>query len=151
MALRADLATCSYPEFKSEMGLPVRISLGYPRYKLNYELESKAKLWALTPRRDYLSAPIDVYNERFTAQLERHGVDGINADVEEVKEMFGAERLVLLCFERLGRHPKTGKLPKSTEGCHRRDFARWYFDKTGDIIPELGSLPEVVEEPDRLL
>ena len=138
--IRDDVATCSYSEFRPDMGLPVRISLGYPQFPLRYEISKTAKLWELTPRKDYLRAPLAVYNEKFHAQLERYGPQLIEDKFLWLKQEHGASRVVLLCFEKLSN-------PKNVEGCHRRDFAAWWLEKTGEVIPELGSMPDTPPEP----
>jgi hypothetical protein len=149
MGQREDLATCSYPEFTTDMGLPVRCSLGFPRYQLTYPID--AWLPELTPKPDYLRAPIDVYNRRFFGQLEEVGIPGFERLFDGLRKRFGdgEDRLVFLCFEQLGDRKKDGRINRSRgEGCHRRGFASWWERKTGQSIPELGALPSKIPPDD---
>jgi hypothetical protein len=154
MAERVDLATCSYPEFTADMGIPVRCSLGYPRYRLSYTIE--ARLPELTPKADYLTASLEVYNRRFFGQLNEVGTMGFEKLFDRLRERYGtgdpedpANRLVFLCFEQLGDRKKDGRLNKSRgDGCHRRGFASWWERETGQQIPEFGALPSKVPPDD---
>ena len=55
-----------------------------------------------------------------------------------ITEQSGDHRLVLLCFE---------DLSKPGEWCHRRIFADWWKDITGDHVRELGPLPRHEQDP----
>jgi rubrerythrin len=46
---------------------------------------------------------------------------------EDVSARHGGERLVLLCFEDV----------LAGESCHRRTFAQWWEEQTGQEVPEL--------------
>jgi hypothetical protein len=107
---------------------PVRISVGNPRFKLPYELVGACKL--LMPTRDMLKLPIDEYRDRFIGILEGHGVSKIREEIERLANEAVDRDLVFLCFE---------KLEKPGEWCHRRMFAEWWVEKTGESIPELHS------------
>ncbi len=129
------IATCSYREFDPAMGIPVRTSLGVPRWTLPYPHDfKKAWVWEITPRRDYLRASDAVYTERFYAQLEEAGVDGIRKKFERISAAMGAGTLVLLCFEDVRA--------KGWHSCHRRMFADWWKESTGEDVPEYGKNPE---------
>lgn len=149
MAVRDDLATCSYPEFTEDMGVPVRCSYGFPRYRLNYQVV--AALPELTPKQDYLFADLAVYNRRFFGQLDAVGPHGFELLFEQLRDRYdvGDRRLVFLCFEQLGDRKKDGRINKSrSEGCHRRGFAAWWQRLTGQTIPELGALPSKIPPDD---
>ena len=68
----------------------------------------------------------EAYTRIYRTQLERIGLEKIQAQLTR-KAREGDKPLVLLCFEKPG------------EFCHRRLFAGWYREKTGQIVPELGS------------
>lgn len=130
-----DLATCSYSEFDPAMGIPVRTSLGVPRWPLPYEHDwKKAQVWEITPRRDYLRASDAEYTRRFYAQLAEAGVAGIQRSFDRVQAAMGPGTLVLLCFENVRA--------KGWHSCHRRMFADWWFSETGQIVEEFGSSPD---------
>lgn len=125
-----DLATCSYSEYRPDMGLGVRISLGTPRWIRREEP------WPYVPQaapsKAYLNVTDEaVFLDRYLAQLRTHGVAGIRERLEEIATRAKADRLVLLCFEKLTKG----------EPCHRRYFASWWYTETGQEIPELGEVP----------
>lgn len=93
------LATCSYREYRHDMGVPVRISLGRPRWWTTPIPES-AFVSQITPRGWYLRSPECDYLAAYTEQLTRYGVDRIEARFSAISVEFG-EPLVLLCFENL--------------------------------------------------
>lgn len=127
------LATCSFPEMRPEFGVGVRISRGFPRYKLKYELEHVCR--TLMPALSYLNvADEKVFITRFEAQLEEAGAKAIGAELKAIAAHTGAGQkknpIVLLCFEQLHRG-----VP-----CHRRYFADWWERQTGRAVPELGAM-----------
>lgn len=127
---RVELATCSYSEFRPDMGLGVRISLGTPRWI------KRAEPWPyvpeLAPGRSYLNvADESVFLDRYLTQMRSNGVAAIRARFDHLAGQHDAQRLVLLCFEKLS----TGKT------CHRRYFASWWHTETGQQVPELGEQP----------
>jgi hypothetical protein len=132
------VVTCSYSEYRPDMGQPVRISLGAPRW-WKEPIPSWSALWSLTPRRDYLYASDEVYIEKYTAQLERHGVPEIVGDFERIAERAQKDTLVLMCFEKLAK-PDGG-------WCHRTLFAVWWLQKTGELLQELGGGPIEGNQP----
>jgi hypothetical protein len=106
---------------------PVRISIGHPRWKLGYELTGACKL--LMPTRDMLKLDEPTYRALYLGMLEKAGVDAIAEDLARLCPA-GAPGLVLLCFE---------DLTKPGEWCHRRIFADFWLEKTGEGVPELGA------------
>jgi hypothetical protein len=130
------LATCSYHEYRPHMGLPVRTSLGAPKYPLDYELPDEAKVWEITPRWSYLRAPFDSYREQYLNQLHAYGVTRIQSRFTQLQHRFQAADLVILCFE-----------SRPDSWCHRRMFAaEFWLPATGEVIPELGHLRPTEED-----
>jgi len=139
------LATCSYTEYRTEMGIPVRFTVGAPRWRLPYTLAGVARL--CTPTRAMLSLPKDAYALAYRRHLAAaegsgRGLDAIAAELvrlavdahlEDRPE--GEQRLVLLCFERLNETAKGG----GENWCHRSMFAAWWTEQTGQEVPELGA------------
>lgn len=121
------LATCSYSEFRPEMGTAVRVSLGRPRWWTT-PMPEAAFVPEITPKRWYLHAPQDEYLTAYDAQLSRYGPETIQARFDAIAAQFG-DPLVLLCFENL----QTGAQ------CHRTDFRLWWLRQTGQDVPELGA------------
>jgi hypothetical protein len=73
-----------------------------------------------------------VFERRYVARLERHGLETIRAQLAELAAEHGADGLVLLCFEDL-----------SIAWCHRRMFASWWERQTGERVLELTADGEV--------
>lgn len=124
------LATCTYQEFTPDMGIPVRTTVGRPRWRLPYELADHAK--TLTPTRDLLKVEAeDAYESGYRALLTTRGTDAIRAELEEIAAQHEAGRpLVLLCFD---------KLSVASTWCHRTHAARYLSEHMGLAIPELGA------------
>lgn len=87
-------------------------------------------LGALTPTRETYALRDDqqAYTRAYLDQLDRIGLEEIQAALELKSGSDGGKPLVLLCFE---------KLEAPGEFCHRRIFAGWYRSKTGQEVPEL--------------
>jgi len=108
--------------------VPVRITLGPPRWKLGYTLNGQIKI--LAPSRWIFAIKDEVeFDEAYRKQLDEHGVDQIAAEIGRVSGAFGDRGLVLLCFEDI---LKLGEM-----SCHRRSFARWWEERTQQTVPEL--------------
>ena len=122
-----DLATCSWRAYRPEMGTAVRITLGKPPGWFRYEWE-EIRLLAPPPRVFRLED-----DREFEAAYEQHlnavGVHRLRRVFERLAEKHGGRPLVLLCFE------------ASPSQCHRGQFARWWWERTGQEVPELGSWP----------
>jgi hypothetical protein len=63
------------------------------------------------------------FERKYRAALDAKGIEYVRARLEEALD--GHEEAILLC------HEKTGKF------CHRRLFAHWWREQTGQEIPEL--------------
>jgi hypothetical protein len=123
------LFTCRYQRFQPDMGLPVRATVGYPRF-VRYELAGHARL--ISPTWPMLTLDYDTYLSRYRLLLGEAGVDAIRGELEAIADDCADPRLVLLCFEDLSQ-PDTW--------CHRRMFAEWWTQQTGEPVPELAEPP----------
>ena len=136
--------TCSYNEYRPEMGVAVRISAGVPSYQIP-EFNPFRHVLAATPTREYLHTDMENYDRHFYAQLDQHGVEAFRADFQRVRKEAGVKKnhpIVLLCFEKLGKLEcnEEHEIETAEEGwCHRRKFASWWKQQTGEDIPELGT------------
>lgn len=119
------LATCSYAEYRPDMGVPVRISLGRPKFM---SIPSNAVCPELQPRGWYFHASDDDFLAAYDAQLSRYGTERLQDRFDAIAAEFG-QPLVLLCFESLA----------SGEWCHRTHFRQFWLRQTGQDIPELGA------------
>ena len=107
--------------------LPVGITLGPPRFRLGYGLA--ARLRELAPA-GYMFEMEDEgeFRRLYRARLHRLTVTRAAALLQEVSDAHGGRPLVLLCFE---------DVTQPGEWCHRRIFAGWWAEKTGEEVPEL--------------
>lgn len=129
------LATCSYSEFRPDMGTAIRTTAGGARW-FSHQLGGHAKL--VTPTRELLAAnlPKDAYEFSYRRMLNDTGIEAIRAELARLAAANGDSRLVLLCFDRMN---------KPENWCHRRMLAAYYLEQTGEAIPELGD--NVFEQP----
>jgi hypothetical protein len=110
----------------------VRTTLGYPRFRLGYRLA--ANLAELAPARSMFGKSEAEFTEIYAALLEeRGGVDYFTRRFAQIADEAGVDQLVLLCFE---------DLRKPGLFCHRRVFATWWQQRTGQPVDELSEEPE---------
>jgi len=114
------------------MGVSVGITLGRPKFPLAYEIA--AEIDELKPRGLFHIRNAAEFDRQFRARLDQIGVDALTRRFEAIAQH--GERLVLLCFERAG-----------DESCHRRSFARWWQDRTGQTVREAEPPAEPVQLP----
>lgn len=123
-----ELATCSFSEFQPDMGHPVRIARGFPRYPLKYRLRDSYT--PFTPGADYLYVKSDeVFYRRLREQLEATGLARMVRQLTTIAEVNDADTLVLLCFEKLNKR----------DDCHRTYIGQWWEEQTGHRVEELGA------------
>ena len=119
-----DLATCSWKRYRPEMDVAVRITLGRPPRWFGHPHE-EVRLLAPPPAVFRLKD-----DAAFEAAYEQHlnavDVERLSQRFRDLSEKHGGRRLVLLCFE------------ADVAECHRGQFARWWFQQTGQEVPELG-------------
>jgi hypothetical protein len=109
--------------------IPVGISLGTPRFRLDYRVEARVR--DLAPDRSWFNAAKEEFEELYRPKLDRFGTAHIRRLLEGIHFAHGSRGLVLLCFE---------DLRKPGASCHRRDFAAWWLEQIGQEIPELEAL-----------
>jgi hypothetical protein len=118
--------------------VPVRSSIGAPRFL------PESRTWAFASKTaPYKVIKIEDRGEFETAYIERLdgiGLDVVRAQLEDIAEAAGNERLVLCCFE------KIEDIAAGKNWCHRHMFAAWWLAQTGATVAELrftGRLPAV--------
>jgi hypothetical protein len=128
------LATCRFQEFRSGMGIPVRITYGAPRFKLDYNL--RHKIGELAPDGHMLKInDRDRFQLLYTRKLDELGVDRavhLLRGILLTERADPGTRLVLLCFD---------DLTKPGMWCHRTMVATWWTFRTGEAVPEYAGLP----------
>ena len=134
-------ATCSFPEFRPEMGIPVRSSRGFPRYKLRYPLVHKMP--STFPARHWLDLDYDEFDQLYRQHV-RANLNLILSEADQVRHAAADHDspLVLLCFEQLHR---------PGQWCHRRILAHALEELTGELIVEHGRVQESAPEPPPML
>jgi hypothetical protein len=117
-------------EIAKSDAVAVSISRGMPRWSLPYALGHKVACLAPESRTHNRR----LFEESYVAQLERHGLEKIEMQLRLISEKFDGRPLVLLCWE---------DLSKPGEWCHRRMFAKWYEQRTGNVVAELEGVAAV--------
>ncbi|MFR9675782.1 hypothetical protein [Streptomyces sp. TR02-1] len=128
--MAATFATCSYGEFRLEMGYPVRTTVGAPR---RFAFPTP-HLEAVTPRPWMLRMKYPEFKEAYLSLLNRTGIDTVVQAAQAIADNVGESdsRLVFLCFEHLGNGRKF---------CHRSFLRTWLENEHGIRCPELGAVP----------
>ncbi|BDT39492.1 DUF488 family protein [Streptomyces yaizuensis] len=129
--MAVEFATCSYPEFTPRMGVPIRATVGAPRYRLPYLLGGAMPEAA--PERWFMQQEYGPFRESLRAKLDKIGVEQFTSVAEAIASRAGQPdgRVVFLCFEN-GLNRKGW--------CHRAMLAEWLREQTGQEVPELGTL-----------
>ena len=98
------------------------ISIGAPKFPLGYECVYLRRVapWGLRE-----IANNDEFAKRYRARLDEIGSDRIAMRFAEISTEHDGRGLALLCFEPVGQF------------CHRRVFADWFEEQTGQFVPEL--------------
>ena len=130
-------ARYSNPNITPETHTPIRISLGVPKFKLNYDIAGEVNILMPTPQMLSLTDEA-VYRELYFELLDRRGIKEIVTELQSVT--VSGKETILLCFE---------DLQKPNAWCHRRMFAEWIKRQTGHVIDEL-SEPEPKEKQQTL-
>jgi hypothetical protein len=120
-----DLATSRYQAgdlILASRLVPVGISIGEPKFPLGYPLLFFRRLapWGLREIGDEAEFTLS-----YRDQLDAIGLPAIRRDLHRLSTDHDGRGLVLLCFEPPGVF------------CHRRVFAAWFEEQTGEHVPEL--------------
>jgi hypothetical protein len=128
-SMGVSFATASYRNWAPWMGLPVRTTVGHPRF-IRYKLAGAAP--PLYPDRTWLTLDRSSYEELYVGRLDGLApypllrVNEIAVDLRLAAKKSRA-RLVWLCFD---------DLTKPGAWCHRRMLADW-LEACGIPCPEL--------------
>ena len=135
-AVSSWLRTANYTEFNKLLPAErfkyaaVRTTRGAPRFPLKYNLAGTSE--AVMPPKHAWGLEADEFESTYRSHLDALGVEVVARDLTEIKTddhiNGGTDRsLVLLCFCKLGE----------VTHCHRRIFAQWWQEQTGESVPEL--------------
>ena len=131
-----EVATCSYGEFRQELGYPVRCSVGFPKW---FPDQLNMFAWEnVFPKFYWKALPYDEFRKRYMAMLDAHGAKKLRGDITYMAEQYARmhdgdlpQRLVLLCFEKLSKGPDNF--------CHRTMLADWLNRNCDMNVVELGA------------
>lgn len=151
--MAASVSTASYrwarAAFDAEpdrLWVPVRTSLGAPKFSLGYDIAEYCDL--IAPHNAFRAkADYPRFKRMYLRQLDDIGHAAIAGRFATYAAEHGVHaHLVLLCFEDLSPahlhdHPETW--------CHRRIFAEWFAEHAGVTLPELDTMagPAVPPHP----
>jgi hypothetical protein len=140
------LYTARYQEFLPEWGIPVRSTLGNPRFRLPYTL---AGWWrGVTPRREWFHSEFGDFRRSYRHMLHQQGLDRL---MTEAAAFLGKDedpahaRLVVLCFD---------DIRKPGVWCHRELMGEWFTEQGVPVIELCGpaaGAPEPVAPPPPVL
>ena len=113
------------PELKSGNYTVVGIVRYLPRFRLAYE--RAGNIIDIAPPKEIFNINVkEQFIDLYIAHLERVGVERISKQLEQYLAL--GKDVVLCCYE---------DVRQVGEWCHRQIFAKWWFEKTGEIISEL--------------
>lgn len=113
------------PNVNNQDYIPLRISLGAPKFSLRFSIAANFNVIAPT-REILLITDKDAYRREYRRYLDSIGTETIKNALRPFR--CDDKEIVLLCFEDL-RDPE--------KWCHRRFFAEWWKENVGEEIPEL--------------
>lgn len=105
--------------------IPVRTTLGGPRFKLGYDLEENIP--QIAPTFEMFKMGDAAFRVAYRKKIASYGVEFYQKVFDDIRNRHEQRPIALLCFEDVFKG----------EHCHRRDFADWWLEMTGEIIPEL--------------
>ncbi len=106
--------------------VPVQMSVGVPEWPLGFTVS--AQLLEVAPDPWTLGiADAERFRQLYFAKLEQIGLARIRQALHAICERTGKEAVVLLCFENVANGAT----------CHRRLFADWWQQRTGEVVEEL--------------
>ena len=109
----------------------VGISRGVPRWPLPYRYKL---LRLLAPTREaFALQDLEEFEQSYLAGLEEIGAEKIAWALRKISDEHGSRPLALLCYENI----------HAGETCHRRIFADWWKQQTGQEVSELDGRVEV--------
>lgn len=125
------LTTCSYKAYKPVMGVPIRITVGRPRFfPHSYEYVQGLAPHGIFKTPEFDGKPMDVKELAFHRRCDSLR-DEILADLTRIADANKGMRLVLLCYENV----------HAGEVCHRTWAARWFAARLGWDVPEISPTP----------
>ena len=120
----APLVTGRYQSWQPGHGVPIRSTVGAPRFWRHGEMPH---LREITPYGVFgKGLDHEAARAAYRTRLDQRG-DAIVAGLADLARRHPAQALCVLCFEDV----QAGK------ECHRRWFATWFEERHGIVVPEL--------------
>ena len=121
-------------------GIPCQASRGCPKWPLGYTIQ--AQVLEIAPPGYLLNVEEpEEFARRYRKHLDEVGLNTIARAIGKAawSPEEGFKDVVLLCYEDLRTDP----------GCHRRVFAEWWQEKTGEVVEEVpeAAPPRTVKPP----
>ena len=114
------------PALAEHPAAKVQISLGAPKFRVAYEIH---RVPGITPAGWMLNKGEAEFTTDYIRLLDmRGGATMVRSRLAEVARDADVDQLILCCFE---------DLRKPGAWCHRRIFAAWWREKTGQVVEEL--------------
>lgn len=114
------------PELKGNVYYTVGISLGHPRWKLGYTVDTKLR--ELAPDKNMWDVPEDEFNQMYTAKLDEIGASEMKNIIDYLEKSADKKDIVLLCFE---------DIRLEGQYCHRTVLGEWITKNLGIDVQEL--------------
>ena len=124
--LRIFTSRYSNPELKNEGYYTVGISLGYPRWKLGYKVDTRVKDFA--PPKSMWDGTEEEFEAKYTAMLDGMGKDTVAEIINWLDSSSDKKDIVLLCFE---------DIRIEDQYCHRTVLGEWLRKNLGIEVEEL--------------
>ena len=119
----ATLATGRYQTWRPEDGVPIRTTVGAPKFWRGPDLVDGRVMAPYGLLSDDLTT--DEARRRYRQRLDEQA-DGVAAALATIATEHPGQPLVLLCYENV----------QAGEQCHRRWLAGWLADRYGIEVPE---------------
>lgn len=132
MKKELDLVTCSYSAYRPEMGLPVAISVGLPKwFKFPYHVVKPLAPYGIFNNEAMKEAGRGARHAAYKQRLDIQQTDMFK-QLWDLTEMYPDVPLVMMCYENVHKG----------EVCHRRWAADWFLSEHGIIVPEVSLPPQ---------
>ena len=116
----------SNPELKSGEYYTVGISLGHPRWKLGYKVDTKVKEFA--PPKSMWDGTEEEFEAKYTAMLDGYGAYTVGEIIDWLIASSDKKDIVFLCFE---------DIRLEGQYCHRTVLGKWIEKNLGIDVKEL--------------
>jgi hypothetical protein len=125
---RVKVATSRYYGMQKEIEASGLVPLGHTVGVPRYACPEAGNLGLLAPHGIFGKELSDrQFAKLYRERLEQIGLKKIEAVLVAIAKAYDAPGVVLLCYEDV----------HAGESCHRRIFAKWWFEHTGEEVPEL--------------